>query len=270
MHLYLDAALQPFFPQMKACARFDAIMQLSGEKFRQQKNRITERITLGDRTYFIKKHYGIGLKEMLKNLITGRLPVMGARNEWRALEKLAALAVHVPRVVAFGERGRLPLTRQSFIIMEEIKHNHSLETLSLAWQTQAPSFALKQKLLAHVAHITRTLHQHEMDHRDLYICHFLLDTNASLPLKLFLIDLHRAHIHTKLPARWRIKDLASLYFSSKNVRLTSRDYLRFMALYRGVPWTQLIDDETKFWQKVKLRGEKLYQKHAALFQSKHE
>ena len=34
---------------------------------------------------FIKLHYGVGWREIFKNLLLGRWPVLGAKNEWRAL-----------------------------------------------------------------------------------------------------------------------------------------------------------------------------------------
>jgi hypothetical protein len=57
--------------------------------------------------------------------------------------------------------------------------------------------------------------------------------------------------------------LAGLYFSSKNVGLTSRDILRFMKAYRGQPLREILKKENVFWLKAKKRGDKLYRKHGS-------
>ena len=72
---------------------FDYIMQLDGEMFRDIDNRRTLRFSLGGRRYFLKAHYGVGWKEIIKNLLQFRLPVLGARNEWRAIRRLQELGV---------------------------------------------------------------------------------------------------------------------------------------------------------------------------------
>jgi hypothetical protein len=96
-----------------------------------------------------------------------------------------------------------------------------------------------------------------MNHRDFYICHFLRN-NAG---ELSLIDLHRAGIRSTTPERWVIKDLAGLYFSSKNLGLTQRDYFRFMKVYRQEALRVILQREKPFWDKVKNLGEKLYRDH---------
>lgn len=269
MQLYLDGELQKYFS--KDALLFDQIMALSGQRFRGQNGRVTERVCLGNQYYFIKKHSGVGWMEIIKNILQFRLPIISAKNEWQALKKLRELAIDAPKVVGFGQRGFNPARKQAFVIMEEVSPMISLEELTRNWQTSPPAFTYKNKLIAKVAEIARDLHHHGINHRDFYICHFLLDTSSSsslncydnpkIDLKLFLIDLHRAHIRAKTPKRWQIKDLAGLYFSSKDIGLTRRDYLRFMSLYRGISWRKILVDENKFWHKVKVRGDRLYQRH---------
>jgi hypothetical protein len=145
--------------------------------------------------------------------------------------------------------------------MQEIAPAISLETLCQSWLATPPTFNYKQALLTKVAHIARLLHTHGINHRDFYICHFLLIPHE-IPQKLYLIDLHRAQIRRTVPARWIIKDLAGLYFSSKDIGLTHRDYYRFMQLYRGKKLRDILSDETNFWKKVTARGERLYRSHS--------
>lgn len=265
MNLYLHNDIQSYFaPDANA---FNQLMQLRGLAFRHLEGRLTQRIALGDKSYFIKQHSGIGWKEIIKNLCQLRLPVLSAKNEWLAIQKLQSLGVDVPGIAAYGKRGLNPAAIQSFILMEEVKPIISLEDLGKLWQKTSPTFKFKQKIIEKVAYIAKTLHGNGINHRDFYICHFLLDLSQGLEqinpdnLTLYLIDLHRAQLRRVTPKRWVIKDLAGLYFSSKEIGLTQRDYYRFMKLYSGKSLRDLMDNESQFWQKVKARGEQLYCDH---------
>lgn len=242
---------------------FDEMMRLEGENFREQPGRQTFRVKLGEQHYFIKKHYGVGWREIFKNLLQLKKPVLGARNERLAIEKLSSLGVAVPGVIAYSERGCNPARRQSYILLQELAPVVSLEQLIEKWRTTPPSPVFKRQLIKEVARIARVMHDNGVNHRDFYLCHFLLDTSIvdSKAPTLYLIDLHRAEIRQILPERWRIKDLAGLYFSSINSGLTQRDYWRFIRHYRNKPLREVIACENQRWRKVKQRGEQLYREH---------
>ena len=184
--------------------------------------------------------------------------MFSAKNEWKAIQTLHTLNISTQKIMGYGSRGCNPAQIQSFLITEELPENSSLETLCASWPAHPPALALKRKLIRDVAHIARTLHTHGINHRDFYLCHFLLAKDGAL----YLIDLHRAQIRSCVPERWVIKDLAGLYFSSKDIGLTSRDLLRFIKEYRNKPLRELLNKESAFWQKVKQRGDKLYRQHA--------
>jgi len=236
---------------------FDQMMALRGECFRHQKGRLTQRIQLDGKIYFIKQHHGVGYREIIKNLLQLRWPVISARQEWKAIQKLKGLGVAVPEVLAYGERGINPATRQSFILMEELAPAVSLEELSRSFQQQAPSFAWKASLIERVAEMARILHQNGINHRDFYLCHFLLKQPEAV---LYLIDLHRAQIRRLTGKRAIIKDLSGLYFSSKESGLSQRDYFRFMKAYDGKTLREILEKDN-FWKKVRARGERLYRNH---------
>lgn len=243
---------------------FDQIMALRGEVFRELENRRTQKINLNGKNYFIKQHFGIGWKEIFKNILQLRLPVTSAKNEWQAIQKLQSLHIPTQTLVGYGKRGANPATTQSFLLTQELPEHISLEHLCQTWRKQRPAFRLKLNIIREIAHIARTLHQAGINHRDFYLCHFLLDKssqNTENSCKLFLIDLHRAQIRQQAPTRWVIKDLAGLYFSSKDTGLMFRDILRFMKAYRNKPLRELLNKEAIFWRKVEQRGNELYRKH---------
>jgi heptose I phosphotransferase len=117
----------------------------------QLEGRRTLRTEIAGRGYYAKIHRGIGWGEIFKNLLSGRLPVLGAGNEWRALERLAALGVDTMRAVAFGERGSNPARRQSFIVTEELAPTISLEDFCRDWRAVPPAPTLKRALIRRVA-----------------------------------------------------------------------------------------------------------------------
>jgi tRNA A-37 threonylcarbamoyl transferase component Bud32 len=241
---------------------FERMMSLHGEVYRELEGRSTQRLVIAGQPYFIKKHSGVGWREIIKNLCQGRLPIVSAKNEYIALNKLTEWQVAVPEVVAYGYEGFNPSKLRSFIMTKELPKHISLEDFCKHWQHCPPSFHFKKKLIKEIAVIARTLHVNGMNHRDFYICHFLLDVSNLINsnIKLYLIDLHRAQLRKHTPSRWVIKDLAGLYFSSKEVGLTKRDILRFIIEYRNKPLDKVFNKELSFWLKVKKRGDNLYRK----------
>ena len=240
-------------------------MALTGERFRDLEGRTTQRVHLNGKSYFIKQHRGIGYREIFKNLLQLRLPVVSAKNEFLAIRKLEQLGIGVPKVVGYGVRGCNPARRESFILMEELAPIKSLEDLCATWKQSPPDFKFKHYLLQQAANITRTMHSNGMNHRDMYICHLLLEQSAHQDVshqRLFLIDLHRAQIRSTIPERWAIKDLAGLYFSSLDAGLTRRDWFRFMRHYRKQSLRDILQREAQLWIKVKKRGDDLYRDHA--------
>lgn len=238
--------------------QFEEVMSLKGDVYRQLEGRTTQRVVLSGAAYFLKCHLGVGWKEVFKNLLQLKLPVCGAKNEWQALERLAQLNIAVPDVVGYAEKGFNPARKHSFVLTKELTNFQSLEDHCKTWQQSPPHFTYKQDLLKKIALITRKMHISGINHRDLYICHFVLADPLNT---LYLIDLHRAQIRKKTPLRWVIKDLAALYFSSKDIGLTTRDELRFIKAYQQKSWRDLQAHEQQFWQKVKQRGDRMYQKH---------
>ncbi|MDR0634466.1 MAG: lipopolysaccharide core heptose(I) kinase RfaP [Azoarcus sp.] len=243
-----EVVLRPPFERLWAGRDpFAAVETLQGQVFRELAGRRTLRVDIDGRGYFAKIHRGVGWGEILKNLLNLRGPVLGARHEWRALERLAELGIDAPRAVAFGERGDDPARRRSFIITEELAPTVSLEDYCRDWPRTPPSPPLKRALIARVADMARRMHEGGVNHRDFYICHFLLHTEPPPTpdaLRLSLIDLHRAQLRAcPPPPRWRRKDLAGLYFSALDIGLTRRDLLRFLRIYFNAPLRRTLRDE---------------------------
>lgn len=163
--------------------------------------------------------------------------------------------------VAFGARGSNPAQQHSFIVTEELAPTISLEDFSLDWVKQPPPVKLKRALIAEVAKMVGGMHRAGVNHRDCYICHFLLHTDKPVTaedFRLSVIDLHRAQTRARITRRWRDKDLAALYFSALDIGLTRRDKLRFLRGYFELPLRQVLRNEARLLAWLEAKAAKLY------------
>jgi len=243
---------------------FVCVEKLTGKIYRQVANRKTLRFELNDKSYFVKIHHGIGWLETIKNIFLGNIPVWGAQEEFSAIKKCQTIGVDTMTPVAFGIKGFLPWQQDSFLVTEELINTISLEDLCANWKREPPKFAFKKALIEKVAVISRLLHNHGLNHRDFYICHFLLALTSvhathARDISLYLIDLHRMQQRRQTPLRWVVKDVGSLYFSTMDIPFTKRDYYRFIKHYLQLPLKQALSD-TEFWKSVVERANELYRK----------
>jgi heptose I phosphotransferase len=242
---------------------FDELMALEGEIYRQVARRKTLKFSLNDRVYFAKIHQGVGWAEVFKNLFQGRLPILGAKNEYDALSVLHKLRIKTMDLAAYGRRGLNLAEQESFVVTESLEPAVSLEDFCADWAVHKPSFKLKRALIKRIAQITRTLHENGINHRDLYICHFLLKEGELESLKnvddvaLYLIDLHRVQIREKTPRRWQIKDLAALYFSSMELGLSQYDLSYFIHCYTGDTFKSSFQKKKMLWKAVERKALRL-------------
>lgn len=236
---------------------FSVLDQMEGEVFREVAARRTFRFYHHGKAYFAKLHYGVGWREIFKNLVSFRLPVLGAINELEAVRHLEHLGIDTMRPAAFVSEGRNPATRKSCIVTDELENTLSLEELVGAGMV---SVKQKQRLIRRVAEICKVIHDNGLNHRDLYICHFhqALDTRDHETPKLYVIDLHRAQLRDRTPWRWRTKDIGGLLFSVFDAGITMTDALRFMRVYSGKPLGQTLREDRAFWRAVTRRAVRLY------------
>ena len=249
--------------------KFQSIMAIDGQLHRNVTGRKTVRFNHLGKSYFLKTHTGVGWKEILKNLVQFRLPVLSARTEWRALHRLQAVGIDTLTPVGYGYEGKSPARLRSFLITEDLGDTETLEELCFTWKAPGAlskeQIVLKRALLAKVAGIVRRMHDHGINHRDLYLCHLRIHRQADKANRpedtpIYLLDLHRAQLRVHTPARWTVKDLAALYFSSMDLGLTSRDLYRFIKTYTRRPLRNSLRDEGAFWKKVETRATTLYEK----------
>ena len=235
---------------------FEKIFHLEGEDYRLVKARRTIRFELEGRGYFAKVHRCIGWKEIFKDLFQFKLPILGAGNEYAALELLKEKNVPTMSCAAFGRRGWDPARQQSFLVTDELANMVSLEDF-----VKTPEFpALRRRIFDFLAGSLGKMHACGLNHRDCYICHYLLDPAEAVNgnIKLFVIDLHRAQIRKTVPFRYRVKDVAGILFSSFDLAPTKRELMRFRAIYSR--FNPEVKADRRFWSAVDNAARKLYKK----------
>jgi len=228
---------------------FEELINLPSTVYRDVPGRKTFRFEHEGQAYFAKCHSGIGWREILKNLIQFKLPVISAKTEERAIERANNLGVKTPEVAGFSQQGFNPAKIKSFIITRELRDMPSLE------ETFPTVASERFAVIKNIAKISRNLHQGNMVHRDLYLCHFLRDEKD-----LYLIDLHRAKFIRFRKQRWILNDLAKLYFSCMSMPFNQRDVLRFLKAYYEAPLRNILSERGNELGYISNRAETIYER----------
>lgn len=189
--------------------------------------------------YYVKRYLTTPLREQWDRF--WRQCATHSRAWWEFRQSVALNQRRIPavRAVAVAEQMLGPLERHSTVIFEPVAG----DAFDRVWPrleaggaplTRAPQ---RQALIRALAHLVTAFHTAGWCHRDLYLCHVFLDTDASgaAPPRFTLIDLARVHKPRWWRFRWLIKDLGQLDSSARPLGFTRADRLRFLATYLALP-----------------------------------
>jgi len=230
---------------------FDYLFNIDGESYRKKRSknffgeydRNTLKIKIGQEEYFIKKFVNKFNNKLFKK--TYQSKSHQAKHERDAILELKKLDINTLTIAGYAEHvdGN---DSKSFLITKAIEPNYELDIFCMKYIDYKDYFKLKRLLIKHIAKITRLLHKNGLNHRDYYICHYLIainklaltddninfnNINSDFLNSIFLIDLHRMQIRNKVPSRYIIKDLSAIMFSARGLKVTKTDYLRFIKEY---------------------------------------
>jgi UDP-glucose:(heptosyl)LPS alpha-1,3-glucosyltransferase/heptose I phosphotransferase len=196
----------------------------------------------------------VGWSEIFKNLLTFKLPILGAITEVRAIKKLNEIGIPTTPLVAYGQRGCSPATMRSFVMTEDLGDILTLEDIFKAPLEAAQNKASRPAILKHLGQLAAKLHSAGLCHRDFYLCHFVLKKTEfeSGYLNLHLIDLHRMLQGQNPNGDAVMKDVAGLYFSMQQIGLGAEDWTVLKQYY--------LSQSDGFWTQVEARAANLLAK----------
>lgn len=202
----------------------DAVMEFRGGRVLRTTplgDNVVVDLPAGGRMYLKRFRYR-GVRLALREFLKGRLRLPSALDEWWTVRELAGAGIPVVPAVAAGDGSRQGEHRSFFCSLELEGHEPADDALRRGLR---PTGAAVRALAGLVAR----MHEAGWQHRDLYLCHVFVDP-AWQPV---ILDLARALRRPVLSMRRRVKDLASLQYSSLDTPLSDRDRLRFLRAYLG-------------------------------------
>ncbi len=247
-HVHVRADLKDLLDEY-GLRRFEDWMGLPGVEFHEVSMRpirpvVALEIPGISQSLFLKRHLEEPRAEsFFERLGWVTLESEGAK-EVGKLQLFHRAGIHVPEVVAWGEGTWAGLSKASFLATLDLQALPMERYLFQNWTPPVKHEAALDKRLTiqTLAQLTRRMHQAGLVHRDFYLGHIFVHGKGGEGM-LSVIDVQRA---SKRPSWWlrsRIKDLASLHFSSDPVYIRSVDRLRFLKAYWGV-------DRLTFWHRL--------------------
>jgi hypothetical protein len=207
-------------------------------------------------TVFLKRYENPPLTVQLRNWLDSRRHISCAECDFAPSAALADDGIPTPRVIAYGRQWSGPFEKRSFVITLEIEHAASLEKqLPPPFHGPATAGNLKKQrqFICKLAEFVARFHQTGFCHRDLYLCHIFRDTSG----RLFLIDLARTFKPLVFAERFRVKDIAQLFYSAPGSVFSRTDRLRFYLAYRN--HTRLASPDKSFIKKVLTKARRMAQ-----------
>jgi len=203
---------------------------------------------------FLKRYKNPPKTIQLKNWLAAKSRKSCAWFDYKIGEKLAGPGIAAAKVICYGEQFGLLFEKRSFCITERIPDAESLErTLPGFFHGHSTAENQKQRkgFIKSLALFVRNFHRAGFRHRDLYLNHIFYGDNG----KFYIIDLARTFKPVLFKQRYRIKDIAQLYYSAPGEFFLKTDRLRFYFYLTGRK--KLKKADKIFIKKVKKKAERI-------------
>jgi hypothetical protein len=183
-------------------------------------------------TLFLKRYDNPPLLLQLRNWWCHHRRVSYGLSEIDAVQNLTAAGINTPKTICYGRQWGKLFEKRSFCITEKIPNAESLERKlphCFGSPNTTENLRLRRSFIAQLAAFVRKFHATNLRHRDLYFSHIFYGDND----QFYLIDLVRVFKPLIFAERFRIKDLAQLYYSAPGQYFSRTDRLRFYLEYTG-------------------------------------
>ncbi|MFC1738581.1 lipopolysaccharide kinase InaA family protein [Planctomycetota bacterium] len=226
---------------------FKAGKDLSKDNLASYRRRIQFQLDKPPITLFLKRYDNPPILVQLKNWLSLRKRASCALLDFKPTRKLSAAGINTARTVCYGEEWGFFFEKRSFCITEKIAEAESLERKLPEYFTVVDKpVKLKQRrdFIKRLANFIRKFHETGYRHRDLYFSHVFLDGRE----KFYLIDLARAFEPLVFCEKFRIKDIAQIFYSAPAKYFSKTDRLRFYLRYAAIK--RLTTKDKSFIRKV--------------------
>jgi heptose I phosphotransferase len=242
---------------------FEALRDFNGGSFlKKNKFRSVARIELGNRVFYLKRHFW-PWRERLRS-VNPLMRKEDAKNEWDNMLLLNSLGFNTMTPVAFGEKKKFALSYFSLTLTENLYEAEKLEVFfprHFKPSLDHEKINEKRAYIKKLAVLARDLHNNGLNHQDFYLGHVLIRQGED---KFFIIDVQRMHKNRTISLHDKIKDLAQLAYSAAGLGVfTKTDLLRFFHVYTGSD--KLTPDNKKLARSIMLKTRKI-SKHDAKLQ----
>ncbi len=234
---FVDADFEQSLRQT-GLASFDAVFSFDKGKNLTKNNlapfrsRTELQITQPPAVAFLKRYNQPPISAQLKNWFSHRRIDSFASFEFEPTARLNTIGINTPKIVAYGHQWTELFEQRSFIITEKIPNAQSLERELPDFVTSPitiEKLKSKRNFIRKLAQFVRKFHGAGFRHRDLYFSHIFYNDNG----RFYLIDLARVFKPKLFAERFRIKDIAQLYYSAPGTIFSRTDRLRFYREYAG-------------------------------------
>ncbi len=205
---------------------------------------------------FLKRYDCPPILTQLGNWLSSHRRVSCGLFDVEPAAKLASAGINTPKIISYGEQRGIFFEKRSFIITEKIPDAESLEReLPDCFNAPATMENLKgrRNFIAQLAAFVTKFHGTGYRHRDLYLSHIFYGGDG----RFYLIDLARTFKPGLFSERFRIKDIAQLYYSAPGRYFSKTDRLRFYLGYAGI--SKLTGKDKVFIRKVINKTERMAQ-----------
>lgn len=205
------------------------------------------------RKFYLKTYNNPPLKVQISNMLAHGRKLSTAAYDYMPAVELAAIGIKTPEVAAYGELMGAVFEKKSFAVTREIEGQSLERSVPKCFQKPFDRGALaeQRRFVDELAMLTGRFHNSGYRHRDYYLAHIFWSPEAGFRI----IDLQRVFKPRIFAARYRIKDLAQLYYSSPMSVYSRAARLRFYLRYAGIH--KLTPPHRRFIKRVIAKAEKM-------------
>ncbi len=230
---FADAFKRQGLVSIDSIFNFSGATELVKSNISKYRTRLTFDITAPDTTLFLKRYDDPPILDQVKRWTQGRRWQSIADFDRLPAEILNDSGIKTPKTIAYGSQFKGLFERRSFIVTEKLPAAESIERKLpdfVLKPTTPQAVKMKKEFINSLAVFICKFHKTGCFHRDLYFAHIFLGENG----EFYLIDLQRTFKPKISAFRYRVKDIAQLYYSAPGKYFSRADRLRFYLRYRGI------------------------------------